>query len=266
MLFFFRTDAWLNVDCLFRKQFGKENFAVTIDVSADNGEKQQFKINSSNIDCTQHFEFTLPVRQITYSVQGFGFAIVRLVEKYADEKYQVEQKSMPFKLTHEFKPASWFSEIQAKTCMTYSPTSYEQKFVKDNVNRTVIVEVELPSGTRLNVRQLGFFLSRVEQVMYFTYEPCSNKVYFFLNVPSTYWGKSICFNWCLERLSTVINWSPVQIRVYDYLVQDTKLVQLFPIQFQPNVLGYSFVEAVHKARPSVETIVNSFKTRDAADI
>jgi len=27
-----------------------------------------------------------------------------------------------------------------------------------------------------------------------------------------------------------------------------------PIQFQPNLLGYSFIDAVHKARPSLEQL------------
>jgi len=126
----------------------------------------------------------------------------------------------------------------------------------DNFNRTMVVEVELPSGTRVNMRQLGFFLSRVEYMMYFTYEPCGHKLIFFLNVPSTMFGKSVCFDWCLERLSTVMMWSPIQIRVFDYLDQETQLVQLIPIEFKPNLIGYSFVEAVHKARPTLQAMAN----------
>jgi hypothetical protein len=109
-------------------------------------------------------------------------------------------------------------------------------------------------GTRINVRQIGFFLSRIEQVMYFTYDTHCNKLIFFLNVPSTVFGKPICLEWCLERLSTVITWSPIQIRVYDYLDQETQLIQLFPVEFQPKVLGYSYVDAIHKARPSMESL------------
>jgi hypothetical protein len=97
--------------------------------------------------------------------------------------------------------------------------------------------------------------------MYFTYDPCGNKLIFFLNIPSTVFGKPICLEWALERLSTVVTWSPIQIRVYDYLEQETQLAQLFPIQFQPNVLGYSFIEAVHQARPTLESLVNGQKPK-----
>ena len=49
----FRTATWLDTDCLFRKQFGSEKLAITVDVSADSGQKHQFKINSTNMDVTQ---------------------------------------------------------------------------------------------------------------------------------------------------------------------------------------------------------------------
>jgi len=258
----FRTQAWLNVDCLFRKQFGIEKFAITVDVSADNGQKQQFKINSTNLDITQIFQFTLPVKQVTYSIQGFGLASVSLVQICSEPKPQLEQQSMPFQVTQQFTPMSWFSEIKANTCMTYTPTMNNQKLAANNFNRTIVVELELPSGTRINIRQIGFFLSRIEQVMYFTYEPCGNKLIFFLNVPSMVFGKPICLEWCLERLSTVVTWSPIQIRAYDYLEQEIQLVQLFPIQFQPNLLGYSFVDAVHQARPSVEALAKLQKPKE----
>jgi len=161
----------------------------------------------------------------------------------------------------EFTPMSWFSEIKAKTCMTYMPTAMDKKFVPMTFNRTIVVEVELPSGTRVNMRQIGFFLSRVPEVMYFTYEPCGNKLIFFLNVPSMMFDKPICLEWCLERLSTVVSWSPIKIRTYDYLEQETQLVQLMPIDFQPNLFGYSFIEAVHKARPSLESMVKMQKSK-----
>jgi hypothetical protein len=116
-------------------------------------------------------------------------------------------------------------------------------------------------GTRVNIRQVGFFLSHVPEVMYFTYEPCGHKLIFFVNVPSTAYGKTICLEWCLERLSSVISWSPIEIRVYDYLQQETQFVQLVPIDFQPNLLGYSFIEAIHKARPSLDQLVNLQKPK-----
>jgi len=255
----FRTEAWLKVDCLFRKQFGIEKFAITVDATADNGEKQQFKIDSTNLDMTQTWQLTLPVRQITYSVNGFGLCILHIVQSFAEPEQQ--QKSVPFQLTQEFTPMPWLSEIKAKTCMTYTPTTTEQKLVTSNFNRTMVVEVELPSGTRINLRQIGFFLSHVENMMYFTYEPCGNKLFFFLNVPSTLFNKQMCFEWCLERLSTVISWSPVKVRTYDYLQQETQLIKLIPIQFQPNVLGYSFIEAVHQARPPLESLVKMQKPK-----
>jgi hypothetical protein len=256
----FRTDAWLKLDCVFRKQFGTDKFAITVDVSADNGEKRLFKIDSKNMYLTQTFHFTLPVHQITYSVNGFGFVTLCIIQKFAEQKQQ-EQRSVPLQVTQDFQPMPWLSEIRAKTCMTYTPTTKDQKLVTDNFNRTMVVEVELPSGTRVNLRQIGFFLSRVPQVMYFTYEPCGHKLIFFITVPSTIFGKPVCFEWCLERLSSVVSWSPIQIRAYDYLQQETQLIQLVPIQFQPSLLGYSFVDAIHKVRPNIESLVNLQKSK-----
>jgi hypothetical protein len=97
--------------------------------------------------------------------------------------------------------------------------------------------------------------------MYFTYEPCGNKLVFFLDVPSTFFNKPICLEWCLERLSTVIAWSPVKVRTYDYLEQEIQLIQLIPIEFQPKLIGYSFIEAVHKARPTLESLAKMQKSK-----
>jgi len=146
------------------------------------------------------------------------------------------------------------NEIKTRTCLTYTPTTHDQKLAKEIFNRTVIVEVQIPSGMRLNIRQIGFFLSRVPEAMYFTFNERANKISFFLNVPSTVYGKPICLDWCLERLSFVSQWAPIQIRAYDYLEQETQLVRLLPIQLQPNLLGYSFVEAIHKSRPTLEQL------------
>jgi len=90
--------------------------------------------------------------------------------------------------------------------------------------------------------------------MYFTFNEPANKINFFLNIPSTVYGKPICLQWCLERLSYVTQWAPIKVRVYDYLQPETQLVRLLPIQFQPNLIGYSFVDAVLKARPSIEQL------------
>jgi len=161
---------------------------------------------------------------------------------------------MPFQLTNEFVPMPWMSEIKTRTCLTYTPTAHDQKLAKEIFNRTVIVEVQIPSGMRLNIRQIGFFLSRVPEAMYFTFNERANKISFFLNIPSTVYGKPICLDWCLERLSFVSQWAPIQIRAYDYLEQETRLVRLLPIQLQPSLLGYSFVDAIHKSRPTLEQL------------
>jgi len=254
----FLTEAWIKNTLLLRERFNVDKFDVTVDVSADNGEKQQIKINAKNLDKTQTVQFTLPVHQITYSINGYGYVGLHVIQTLVNQKSE-QIKSLPFQLTQEFKPMQWLSEITARTCMTYTPTTNEQKLVEDKVNRTMIVEIELPSGTRVNVRQIGFFLSRVAEMMYFTYNPCENKLVFFINVPSTMFGKPVCFEWCLERLSSVMNYSPIQVRVYDYLQRETQLVQSIPTDFQPQLLGYSFIEAIHRARPSLDTLAKMQK-------
>jgi len=155
----------------------------------------------------------------------------------------------------------WFNEVHAQTCMTYTPTSEDRKFIPDKFNRTMVVEIELPSGTRINPRQIGFFLSRFKEVMYFTYDPRCDKLFFFINVPSTSFGKPICLEWCLERLSSVIKWSPIKIRAYDYLRQEIQMIKLVPVEFQPELLGYEFIEAVHKARPTLESLPKYHKSK-----
>jgi hypothetical protein len=248
----FITEAWINTDCLFRRRFGTDKLSVTVDVTADNGQKQQFKIDSSNMDISQKLRFTLPVNQITYTVSGFGVVGVCIRQVFVEKQQPQTNQPTPFQLTNEFSPLPWLSEINTRTCVTYTPTAQTQQLAKDAVNRTVIVEVQLPSGVRVNLRQIGFFLSRVPEAMYFTYSEHANKLNFFINVPSTVYGKSICLDWCFERLSFVTQWAPIQIRAYDYLQPDTELVRLVPVQFQPNLLGYSFVDAVHKVRPTLE--------------
>jgi len=81
----FRTDALLKFDYLFYKQFGKEKFAITVDVSADNGEKRQFKIDWKNMDEIQMMRFTLPVNQITYSVNGFGMVVLHFAKVFVEK-------------------------------------------------------------------------------------------------------------------------------------------------------------------------------------
>jgi hypothetical protein len=94
----------------------------------------------------------------------------------------------------------------------------------------------------------------MENVIYFTFCERENMLSFFINVPSNMHGKAMCLEWIFERLSLIKSWAPIQVRAYDYLQQDTQLVRLFPVQYQPNLLGYSFVEAIHKARPSLDDL------------
>jgi len=206
------------------------------------------------MDITQKFHFTLPVNQITYTVSGFGLVGVCIREVYCEKQQPPTRVPIPFQLTNEFLPMPWLSEVTARTCLTYTPTPQTQPLVKDDFNRTVVVEVQIPSGFRLNFRQIGFFLSRIPEAMYFTYNERANKINFFLNVPSTVYGKPVCLDWCLERLSWVTQWAPIQVRAYDYLQPEVQLIRLLPLQFQPNLLGYSFVEAVHKFRPTMEQL------------
>jgi hypothetical protein len=180
---------------------------------------------------------------------------VCILQKYVEKQQQQRMNQpTPLQVTNEFSPLPWLNEIKTRTCVTYTPTARDQQLAKDVFNRTVVVEVQLPSGVRLNLRQIGFFLSRVPEAMYFTFNERENKVNFFLNMPSTVYGRPICLEWCLERLSFVSQWAPIRVRSYDYLQPETECVRLMPIQFQPSLLGYSFVDAVHKARPSLEQI------------
>jgi len=206
------------------------------------------------MDMTQKLRFTLPVNQITYSVNGFGIVGVCIKQVYVEKQQQQTSQPIPLQLTNEFTPMPWLSEISARTCVAYTPTAKDQQLVKDNFNRTVVVKVQLPSGCRINLRQIGFFLNQVPEALYYTWNEHHNTISFFFNVPSTVYGKQICFPWCLERLSFVTSWAPIKIWAYDYLQPESQLVRLFPVQFQPNLLGYSFVDAVHKARPTLEQI------------
>jgi hypothetical protein len=92
---------------------------------------------------------------------------------------------------------------------------------------------------RINEHQLGFFLGKVSEVMCFTYSPLNHKLHIYINVPTTAFGKPIFLEWCLERLSTVMKRTSMEVCVYDYLQRERQLVCLFPIQLQPSVLGYT---------------------------
>jgi hypothetical protein len=90
---------------------------------------------------------------------------------------------------------------------------------------------------RIDEHQLGTSLGHVPEVMYFTYEPCDHKLHIFINVPTTLFGKPIGLEWCFERLSTVIKWAPMEVRVYDYLQQEHQVVYPFPTQLKPSVIN-----------------------------
>ena len=93
---------------------------------------------------------------------------------------------------------------------------------------------------RINEHQLGCFLGKVSEVMCFTYSPLNHKLHIYINVPTTAFGKSICLKWCLERLSTVMKRTSMEVRVFDYHQQERQLIRLFPIHLQPSVSGHSF--------------------------
>lgn len=143
----FHTDAWIRVQYLLHQKFNLDNFDVTVNVTIDNREKKQFKITSQTMDLTQLFRFTLPVDQITYSVHGSGVAGVFFYQVLGEQQQQqLEQRSTPFELTQEFTSMPLINEIKAKTCVTYTPSINDLKLIKSDVNRTILVKVELPSG------------------------------------------------------------------------------------------------------------------------
>jgi hypothetical protein len=142
----FLTEAWVMTDCLFHQRLGSKKFSVVVDVTADNGQKQKFKVDSTNMDITQKLRFTLPVHQITYTVSGVGMAAVCVRQLYVEKEQQSTGQLVPFQLTNEFLPMPWLNEITTRTCLTYTPTAHDQQLAKDVFNRTVVVEVQLPSG------------------------------------------------------------------------------------------------------------------------
>jgi hypothetical protein len=144
----FQTEAWFKVDCLLRRELDKAKFDVTVDVSANNGEKRQFKIDSTNMHVTQRFRFTLPVHQISYLVNGFGSVAVLICEMFFEQEQKLV-KPLPFQLTNELEPKPGLTKIKAKTCLTYTPTHKDRQLARDNLNRTLVLEVQVPSGKNL---------------------------------------------------------------------------------------------------------------------
>ena len=241
----FRIKAWWNVDALFRRQFSEKKVDVTVEVTADHGEKKVIKIDQTNWDRTQTMNFTLPVKEISYTVRGFGLVNVEIRRSLVEQEWT---STGPFQLTQEFHPLPSINEVEAKTCLTYNPTNSTGR------NQTIAVHVQLPSGTRANLRQIDFLLSGVEQLIVSRYEPHSNKLIFVLTIPSLMFNKEICFPWALNRLSSVNHWSPIVVHAYDYLRQNLQFFRVIPVQFQPDFLGQQFLEAVQKAQPTVKQV------------
>jgi hypothetical protein len=253
----FRNKAWLQTDCLLRREFSSDKFAITVDVTTDNGQKKQFKIDQRNLDVTQKWTFKLPVQTVTYSVSGFGLVGVCIKQVFVEKQPSTVSEPNPFQLTQEFTPMPWLSEIKARSCVTYTPTQQQQRQMgKENVNNTIVVDIQLPSGMRINLRQLGFFLGKTREVMHFTYHHRWHKLSVFLNCPWDHSGQEICFDWGLERLSNIVNYAPIEVRAYDYVQPDVNCSRLIPVQIQPALLGYSYVDAIHKARPSLENLAS----------
>jgi len=174
---------------------------------------------------------------------------------FVEKQPQSISEPSPFQLTQEFTPKKWLSEVEARTCMTYTPTQEQRRPMKENWNHAVSVDVQLPSGMRIGIRQIGFFLSKVENVMHFTHDVRRNKLTFFISIPWNMVGKPICVDWCLERLSHVINHAPIEVRAYDYTRPEITFSRLFPVQVQPSLLGFSFVDAMMKERPKLEELI-----------
>jgi hypothetical protein len=145
---FFRTATWLDTDCYFRKQFGSEKLAITVNALTDRGEKCKFKINSTNMDATRKFRFKLPVRQITYSVRGSGIATVAICEKFIGTKQKVTEP-MPFQLKQKFIQMPQMTEIKAKTYVTYTLPSNDRLLASENFNRTIVMVIKLPAGKKI---------------------------------------------------------------------------------------------------------------------
>lgn len=148
----FVTDAWTRTNLLFRQKFGSEKLAVVVDVKADGKQIHQFKVDSSNFDIRQKFTFTLPVREITYSASGFGIVGIYLQQIFVEDKQPKTSQPVPFQLTNEFQTMSWLTEVVTRTCLTYTPTARDQQLAKSVFNRTIVVEVQLPSG-KMNEKQ-----------------------------------------------------------------------------------------------------------------
>jgi len=62
--------------------------------------------------------------------------------------FLAETHTAAFELSKEFTSMPWLIEIKAETFMPYRPTTKDKRLNKEYSNRTMIIEVELPSGKR----------------------------------------------------------------------------------------------------------------------
>ena len=240
----FRSKAYLDVDRLFRRRFSEKKIDLTIEVAADQEEKKVFKIDAKNVDLTQSMTFKLPVKQLSFTVKGFGLARVSIIRTLVEKEVS---SNGPFQLNQEFRLSPSMNETQAKTCLTYNSS-----VTKDHqYNRTIAVDVQLPSSTRANLREIAFLLSAVPSIISFHYEPHNNKMIFLMNIPSTMFNKEICFEWVLKNFGSVVHWSPVVIHAYDYLRHNVQSFRLIPLQFPAD-------EHVIKAMRTARRVLKSF--------
>jgi len=256
----FMTKAWVHSDCLLRRHMKStgEKFNIVVDMTAD-GRRQQFRIDETNMDITQTWNLTLPVQQFTYTVSGKGMVGIQIKQVFVDKEQVTPPPTQEISVQQEFKPMSWLSEIKAKTCLTYTPKQQERNGKLTNVNSTVVIEVQLPSGTRVNLRQIGFFAERYSQLVYFYYRHHRHTMVFFVQLPVEQQSKPWCMEWPIERLSTVINQQAVEVRAYDYLKPEICYKKLFNVvdAIQPQLLGYEYVERFLQSRPDIKSDIKS---------
>ncbi|CAF1158418.1 unnamed protein product, partial [Didymodactylos carnosus] len=240
----FITKAWVHSDCLLRchMKLTGEKFNIVVDMTVD-GRRQQFCIDETNREITQKWNSTKPVQQLTYTVSGKGMVDIAIGQVFVDKEQITPPPTQEINVQQEFQPVSWLSEIKAKTCLTYIPKQQEQDGKLANVNSILIVEVQLPSGTRVNLRQIGFFAERYSQLVYYYYRRHRHTMVFCVQFPIEQQSQSkpLCMEWSVERLSTVINQQAVEVRAYDYLTAEICSKKLYNVvdAIQPQLLGYS---------------------------
>ncbi|CAF0859596.1 unnamed protein product [Didymodactylos carnosus] len=253
----FMTKAWVHSDCLLRRHMKStgEKFNIVVDMTVD-GRRQEFRFDETNMDITQQWNLTLPVQQLTYTVSGKGMAGVAIKQVFVDKEQITPPPTQEISVRQEFESMSRLNEIRARTCLTYTPKQQEQNRKLANVNSTLVVEVELPSGTRVNLRQISFFVQRYNQIVYYYYRRHRHTMVFFVQCPIGQQSKEMCMEWPIERLSTVINQQPIEVRAYDYLKPEICSRKLFNVvdAIKPQALGYEYVKFFLQSRPDIKSV------------